>query len=202
MPDGKRGPARVRSAALRNRDRRRLRSGHARSRARARARAAGTSRCSPPARAITTPGATSTSPARPPSPTAWWCTASSWSARSRSGRAPASRRASSRARAVPLAEQLAWLDGLFRVPDLFHHLVVNSDRYDAVILSPYLFWTTVTGATHRPRAHDRDAVPARRAVRAPRGAQPRALRRRAPVVPLRARARARARAARRCPSTS
>jgi len=51
---------------------------------------------------------------------------------------------------VPLAEQLAWLDTLFRVPRLFHHLVVNSDRYDAVILSPYLFWTTVTGATVVP----------------------------------------------------
>ena len=52
--------------------------------------------------------------------------------------------------AVPLADQLAWLDGLFRVPDLFHHLVVSSDQYDAVILSPYLFWTTVTGATIVP----------------------------------------------------
>ena len=52
--------------------------------------------------------------------------------------------------AVSLADQLAWLDGLFRVPALFHHLVVNADRYDAVILSPYLFWTTVTGATVVP----------------------------------------------------
>jgi glycosyltransferase involved in cell wall biosynthesis len=51
---------------------------------------------------------------------------------------------------VAMADQLAWLDGLFRVPRLFHHLVVNSDRYDAVILSPYLFWTTVTGATVVP----------------------------------------------------
>lgn len=51
---------------------------------------------------------------------------------------------------VPIADQLAWLDGLFRVPALFHHLVVNADRYDAVILSPYLFWTTVTGATIVP----------------------------------------------------
>jgi len=51
---------------------------------------------------------------------------------------------------VSLDDQLAWLDGLFRVPALFHHLVVNSDRYDAMILSPYLFWTTVTGATVVP----------------------------------------------------
>src|SRR5437870_79749 len=48
---------------------------------------------------------------------------------------------------VPLRDQLVWLDELFRVPSLFHHLVVNSHQYDAVILSPYLFWTTVTGAT-------------------------------------------------------
>ena len=47
---------------------------------------------------------------------------------------------------VPLHDQLAWIDGLFRVPELFRHLVVNVDRYDAVILSPYLFWTTVTSA--------------------------------------------------------
>jgi glycosyltransferase involved in cell wall biosynthesis len=51
---------------------------------------------------------------------------------------------------VPLDQQLAWLDGLFRVPDLIRHLVVSSDHYDAVILSPYLFWTTVTGATIVP----------------------------------------------------
>jgi glycosyltransferase involved in cell wall biosynthesis len=51
---------------------------------------------------------------------------------------------------VSLADQLKWLDGLFRVPALFHHLVVNADRYDAVILSPYLFWTTVTGMTVVP----------------------------------------------------
>jgi glycosyltransferase involved in cell wall biosynthesis len=51
---------------------------------------------------------------------------------------------------VSLEDQLAWLDGLFRVPELFHHLVVESNRYDAVILSPYLFWTTVTGATIVP----------------------------------------------------
>jgi glycosyltransferase involved in cell wall biosynthesis len=51
---------------------------------------------------------------------------------------------------VSLDEQLAWIDELFRVPGLFHHLVVHSDQYDAVILSPYLFWTTVTGATIVP----------------------------------------------------
>lgn len=51
---------------------------------------------------------------------------------------------------VSLPDQLAWLDGLFRVPALFHHLVMNANRFDAIILSPYLFWTTVTGATILP----------------------------------------------------
>jgi glycosyltransferase involved in cell wall biosynthesis len=49
------------------------------------------------------------------------------------------------------SEQLAWLDGLFRVPELFHYLVVNADQYDAIVFSPYLFWTTVVGTTVAPR---------------------------------------------------
>ncbi|MFM7224879.1 MAG: glycosyltransferase family 4 protein [Actinomycetota bacterium] len=47
-------------------------------------------------------------------------------------------------------EQLEWLDGLFRVPGLFHHLVVGAAGYDAIVLSPYLWWTTVTGAAVAP----------------------------------------------------
>lgn len=50
----------------------------------------------------------------------------------------------------PMDEQLQWLDGMFRAPDLFHHLVVHSDTYDAIILSPYLWWTTVVGAAVAP----------------------------------------------------
>jgi glycosyltransferase involved in cell wall biosynthesis len=41
-------------------------------------------------------------------------------------------------------EQDVWLHGNVRVPDLFHHLVVNAHQYDAILLSPYLFWTTAT----------------------------------------------------------
>jgi glycosyltransferase involved in cell wall biosynthesis len=48
------------------------------------------------------------------------------------------------------AEEQAWLNGLFRVPDLFHHLVASAGRYRAVVLSPYLFWTTVAGASVAP----------------------------------------------------
>jgi glycosyltransferase involved in cell wall biosynthesis len=51
---------------------------------------------------------------------------------------------------VSRKEQRVWLDGLFRVPALFRELVVNAERYDALILSPYLFWTTVTAATISP----------------------------------------------------
>src|SRR5262245_5148388 len=51
---------------------------------------------------------------------------------------------------VSAKQQRTWLDGLFRVPELFRRLVVTADRYDALILSPYLFWTTVTAATIAP----------------------------------------------------
>jgi glycosyltransferase involved in cell wall biosynthesis len=51
---------------------------------------------------------------------------------------------------VSIDDQRAWLDGLFRVPNLFRELVMTADGYDALILSPYLFWTTVTAATIAP----------------------------------------------------
>ena len=41
-------------------------------------------------------------------------------------------------------EQQVWLHGNARVPDLFHHLLTHRDQYDAILLSPYLFWTTAT----------------------------------------------------------
>jgi glycosyltransferase involved in cell wall biosynthesis len=37
---------------------------------------------------------------------------------------------------------VSWLNCWFQVPDLFHHLVANGHDYDAVVFSPYLFWTT------------------------------------------------------------
>ena len=53
---------------------------------------------------------------------------------------------------VPLDEgqEQAWVNGLFRVPDLYHHLVAEQRRYRAIVLSPYLFWTTLVGATVCP----------------------------------------------------
>lgn len=39
-------------------------------------------------------------------------------------------------------EQVSWLSHRFRVPELFHHLLRHGDTYDAIVFSPYLFWTT------------------------------------------------------------
>ena len=47
-------------------------------------------------------------------------------------------------------EQRLWLNGTFRVPELFHHLLVHASTYRAVVLSPYLFWTTVSCAVVAP----------------------------------------------------
>ena len=47
-------------------------------------------------------------------------------------------------------EELTWVNELFRVPDLYHHLLAHHRRYRAIVLSPYLFWTTVVGATVDP----------------------------------------------------
>lgn len=56
------------------------------------------------------------------------------------------------AEGIPLDEgqEQAWVNGLFRVPDLYHHLVADQARYRAIVLSPYLFWTTVVGAMAAP----------------------------------------------------
>lgn len=47
-------------------------------------------------------------------------------------------------------EQRVWLNGTFRVPDLFHHLVVHGRDYRAIVVSPYLFWTTVSCSVVAP----------------------------------------------------
>jgi glycosyltransferase involved in cell wall biosynthesis len=51
---------------------------------------------------------------------------------------------------LSMAEQHAWVNGRFRVPGLFHHLVAQAHTYRAIVFSPYLFWTTVVGATVAP----------------------------------------------------
>lgn len=47
-------------------------------------------------------------------------------------------------------QEQAWVNGLFRVPDLYHHLVANRAHYAAVVFSPYLFWTTLVGVEVAP----------------------------------------------------
>lgn len=41
-----------------------------------------------------------------------------------------------------LDEQVSWVNWRFSVPGLFHHLLRHRDRWDAIVFSPYLFWTT------------------------------------------------------------
>jgi glycosyltransferase involved in cell wall biosynthesis len=41
------------------------------------------------------------------------------------------------------ADELAWANGRFRVPDLYLHLAASAQEYDAVVFSPYLFWSTL-----------------------------------------------------------
>jgi glycosyltransferase involved in cell wall biosynthesis len=41
-----------------------------------------------------------------------------------------------------LDDQWSWVSWRFTVPDLFHHLLRHGSSYDAVIFSPYMFWTT------------------------------------------------------------
>jgi glycosyltransferase involved in cell wall biosynthesis len=45
-------------------------------------------------------------------------------------------------RIPPMDEQVNWLSLQFTVPALFEHLLRFGDRYDAVVFSPYMFWTT------------------------------------------------------------
>ena len=52
--------------------------------------------------------------------------------------------------ALSAEEQLAWVNGRFRVPGLFHHLMGHAHTFRAVVFSPYLFWTTVVGASVAP----------------------------------------------------
>ncbi|MGO9195793.1 MAG: glycosyltransferase family 4 protein [Acidimicrobiales bacterium] len=40
-------------------------------------------------------------------------------------------------------DELAWINSRFRVPDLYFHIAESARGYDALIYSPYLFWTTL-----------------------------------------------------------
>lgn len=55
-----------------------------------------------------------------------------------------------RAEPLRIEEEIAWVNGRFRVPDLYLHLVAGAERYGAIIFSPYLFWSTIYGADVAP----------------------------------------------------
>jgi len=47
-------------------------------------------------------------------------------------------------------EQVGWLGFHFRAPGIFDHLLAHGHEYDAVVFSPYLFWTTLAGVRAVP----------------------------------------------------
>ena len=55
-----------------------------------------------------------------------------------------------RGEALDAGEEVAWVNGRFRVPDLYLHLMGRSRELDAIVLSPYLFWSTIHGAPVAP----------------------------------------------------
>jgi glycosyltransferase involved in cell wall biosynthesis len=48
------------------------------------------------------------------------------------------------------SEEIAWVNGRFRVPDLYLYLTARARSYDAIVFSPYLFWSTIYGAEVAP----------------------------------------------------
>lgn len=49
-----------------------------------------------------------------------------------------------------IAEQERWMNDGLRVPELFHALVDHADDYRAIVVSPYLFWTSFAGGLVAP----------------------------------------------------
>lgn len=49
-----------------------------------------------------------------------------------------------------LREQEAWMNDGLRVPELFHALLDEADTYQAIVVSPYLFWTSFAGGLVAP----------------------------------------------------
>lgn len=41
------------------------------------------------------------------------------------------------------SEELTWINGRFRVPDLYLHLAAHAEDYAAIVFAPYLFWSTL-----------------------------------------------------------
>ena len=53
---------------------------------------------------------------------------------------------------LDISEQQLWVNDSLRVPELWHHVLDHGQRYRAIILAPYLFWTTyAVGQIHPDR---------------------------------------------------
>jgi glycosyltransferase involved in cell wall biosynthesis len=52
--------------------------------------------------------------------------------------------------APTLTQQERWMNDGLRVPELFHALLDDAERYRAIVVSPYLFWTSFAGGLVAP----------------------------------------------------
>jgi glycosyltransferase involved in cell wall biosynthesis len=53
---------------------------------------------------------------------------------------------------LSIPEQQLWINDSLRVPELWHHVLDHGHRYRAIILGPYMFWTTyAVGQVHPER---------------------------------------------------
>jgi glycosyltransferase involved in cell wall biosynthesis len=51
---------------------------------------------------------------------------------------------------LTVSEQQLWINDSLRVPDLWHHVLDHADDYRAIVLGPYMFWTTYAVGQIRP----------------------------------------------------
>ncbi len=49
-----------------------------------------------------------------------------------------------------VAEQERWMNDSLRCPELFHHLLDHAGEYRAIVVSPYMFWTTFAAGQIAP----------------------------------------------------
>ncbi|MFN8016779.1 MAG: glycosyltransferase family 4 protein [Acidimicrobiales bacterium] len=49
-----------------------------------------------------------------------------------------------------ISQQEAWMNDGLRVPELFHALLDDAEQYRAIVVSPYLFWTSFAGGLVAP----------------------------------------------------
>lgn len=53
---------------------------------------------------------------------------------------------------LSILEQQRWINDSLRVPEMWHHVLDHGERYRAIVLGPYMFWTTyAVGQIHPER---------------------------------------------------